>query len=594
MSTHIRIFASGSSRKWGQGVDAEQIASVLRYQRLKTDRREWRIEHCDPMTWTPGPRPEVADLHIFNEVPARLAMPWARYNLVVVNPEWWPRTAWDWTMAPVAEGGMDLFVFKSESAAALFPEVPRARAIVCPWKSDMPIAFGDWAAKEDCMFYAIGGSANKAAAARIVVAGWQATWPPLDIWCTEPIAAQLRPLCAAEARITFQTEYRSAEEREARQRACRWHCVASVAEGYGYTMAEAAACGVPTLWCDLSVQRESWALTHGCIAVEAAAEDNGMRERAVTFRQDALVAAATALFAMTADDIARLQTHLREHRRHLQHEFIHRWGQILAAVKRGSHAAALPRPVSRGTMPPKVGIITVTRNRAAWWGNMIQNVMQQDWPVSRLEWILVDDGDEGQRLADRVAEFQARNPAITVRYVPQPSEPRQTIGAKRNAAVAAASTDIDMFVTMDDDDHYPASSVSTRVSWLTRANTDIAYCSVLPMYDVTRYISAMNVPPLMEAPHERVSEATLAFTREAWARQPFPDSSAAEGGGFLAGRVNRSVEIPPTGVIVSFIHKANTASRRVPNDQEPNGCHYGFSDAYFRYLHTIGMPFSAE
>jgi hypothetical protein len=107
------------------------------------------------------------------------------------------------------------------------------------------------------------------------------------------------------------------------------------------------------------------------------------------------------------------------------------------------------------------------------------------------------------------------------------------------------------------------------------------------MYDVTRYISAMNVPPLTLSVSERVSEASMAFTRAFWVARPFPDVSMAEGEGFLVGREHEAVEIPPYGIIVSFIHGSNASGRRVPADQEPNGCHYGFKDEYFRYLHGL-------
>jgi hypothetical protein len=108
------------------------------------------------------------------------------------------------------------------------------------------------------------------------------------------------------------------------------------------------------------------------------------------------------------------------------------------------------------------------------------------------------------------------------------------------------------------------------------------------MYDLTRYISAINVPELEIGPATRVSEATLVFTREAWLSKPFPEVSMAEGLGFVEGREELTVEIPPKDVIVSFIHKGNTSSRRVPKDQEPNGCHYGFADEFFAYVHQIG------
>jgi hypothetical protein len=91
----------------------------------------------------------------------------------------------------------------------------------------------------------------------------------------------------------------------------------------------------------------------------------------------------------------------------------------------------------------------------------------------------------------------------------------------------------------------------------------------------------------VESPAERVSEATLAFTRAAHAARPFPDSSAAEGYEFVRGREAETVEIPPQGIIVSFIHGGNTSSRRVPADQEPNGCHYGFTDGFFSWLSRV-------
>lgn len=262
-----------------------------------------------------------------------------------------------------------------------------------------------------------------------------------------------------------------------------------------------------------------------------------------------------------------------------------------SAIKK-QHPCMLPLTPAKGTIPPKVAVLTITRNRKAWWPNMVMNVAKQDWPISRMEWIIVDDGDEGERLGAEVEEFMERSPGFVVRYV-EMTNPR-SIGAKRNAAVEAAAEDIDLFVCMDDDDHYPSGSIRQRVSWLTRtlpagqSQSQIGYCSVLPMYDLTRYISAINVPGLALGPSERVSEATLVFTRAAWTARPFTDVNMAEGADFLEGREEESVEVPAGGVIVSFIHTMNSSSRRVPAEQEPNGCHYGFSDEYFQYIHHTG------
>lgn len=249
---------------------------------------------------------------------------------------------------------------------------------------------------------------------------------------------------------------------------------------------------------------------------------------------------------------------------------------------------ALPVPPPRGSMPPKIGVITVTKNRPEWFFNMAQNVTQQQWPTSRLEWIIVDDSPADKQLHAHIAALQSKAPALNIKYVVVKPGVEMTIGEKRNEAVKAADEDTTVFCCMDDDDHYPASSLALRASWLTRPGTEIVYCSMLPMYDARRYISAISVPPLLDPPSKRVSEASLCFTRKAWTEVPFPEISMAEGEFFLMDREAQSVEVPPAGIIVSFIHGGNTSSRRVPATQEPNGCHYGFSDDYFRWLSEVG------
>ena len=87
---------------------------------------------------------------------------------------------------------------------------------------------------------------------------------------------------------------------------------------------------------------------------------------------------------------------------------------------------------------------------------------------------------------------------------------------------------------------------------------------------------------------ERVSEATLCFTRAFWEAGKFPDQQIAEGGGFVRGREQQCREMSPQDVIVSLVHKKNTSSRKAPPMAEPNGCHYGFSDDLFTLVTEIG------
>ena len=97
----------------------------------------------------------------------------------------------------------------------------------------------------------------------------------------------------------------------------------------------------------------------------------------------------------------------------------------------------------------------------------------------------------------------------------------------------------------------------------------------------------MNVPPSKLAMSDRVSEATLCFTRSFWEAGKFPDQQIAEGS-FIKGREQKCREMSPQDIIVSLIHKKNTSSRKAPPMNEPNGCHYGFSDELFTLVTEIG------
>lgn len=587
----IRIFAAGDGKR-GLAHDSRLIEAVLKQIRLGSRNAvkagaDWRIDQCDPLTW--GSRTTPADLHIYLEVPCRLAFPWAAYNVVVVNQEWWPLTAWNWCLEDVEKGGADLLVFKSHHAMGHFASVPSARKLLLSWRSDTPVSHDGWAAREDRFLYIIGGSQNKMRIAREIVQAWKESFPPLEIWCWIDSVKQLQDV-ASSPNVFFQTEYKSAEEKLQRQRACKWHVVASAAEAYGFTMAEAAACGAPALWNDLPVYRETWNLDVGMFHAEPTVNDSlPVRDsHRATVDVAELEKAVLSLVNMSLEDVKRLQGYYRDRMILLRDGFISGWRRVVQRMTQERHMPIAPTHIPKGAVIPKVGLITVTRNRADWWSNMVGSVINtlKSWPVNRLEWIIVDDSDAGQRIDTKVDRLREDMPTLAVKYVSLTDV--KTVGEKRNLAVTAASVDVDVFACVDDDDHYPPGSLERRVSWLMTTGKEVTYCSSLPMYDITRYISAMNVPPLILSPSQRISEATLTFTRRFWEENGFPTVGMAEGEGFIQGRESATVEIPPYGIIVSFIHKGNTSSRRTPADQEANGSHYGFSDKYFEYIHTIG------
>lgn len=166
-----------------------------------------------------------------------------------------------------------------------------------------------------------------------------------------------------------------------------------------------------------------------------------------------------------------------------------------------------------------------------------------------------------------------------------------TIGEKRNIGVKLASHDV--IVHMDDDDVYPNHSLLTRVAMLKmKPERGCVFSTTIPCYDVVGRKSFMNVPPLTLPMSERVSEATMAYTRAFWEERPFSEVSVAEADAFLRGREGACREVSPQDVIVSLVHPRQSTSRKAP-EMEPNGCHYGFSEELFTLIEEIRLALTA-
>lgn len=593
----IAIISKG---QWGLGQDSRLLEQVLREINLSGIRIA-SVEHIDSINFLGSRRtPESVDIHIHLEVPCRAAWPWAKYNIVVVNQEWWYKSEWDWVTAPANEfgtGGANLFVFKSKYARNLFP-IDDSRAIIVHWRTPSNVINQHKKKKNEFLFL-VGASVNKIATAKQICTFWRAEWPALTIACeSESIIAELRA-SSELSNINIRKSYETDIERIDAQNEYAYHIVASAAEGFGFTFAECATVGALPLWTDIPVYNELWGNVLNNIGridtIRAELSDNKIIDnyRGI-INEDTLNAAVNSLLSLKPHLIKDLQNKLQMTTNVYRSEFRTQWHNIIKKYMTMKVAPInkiiVPPPPPNYEDLPKVGIITVTRNRPEWFTNMARNVLQCGYPASKLSWIIVDDGDTviGKRLDEQAMKFAAKNPMIDVKY--KSIVRQQHIGSKRNLAVKEAAEDVSVFVMMDDDDHYPEGNVALRVSWLRAANVGCVYCSTLPMYDCTKYISAMNVPPMNLNPSERVSEASMAFTREFWNKKGFPNKSMSEGSDFILDRISDTIEIPPAGVIVSFIHGGNSTSRRVPDGEEPNGCHYGFSDEYFTYISELGLP----
>jgi len=231
---------------------------------------------------------------------------------------------------------------------------------------------------------------------------------------------------------------------------------------------------------------------------------------------------------------------------------------------------------------PNVSIITLTYNRRLFMPLAQYSYMIQSYPEDKLEWVIVDDGEDP--IEDTL--FGISN----IKYVRL--DQKTSIGEKRNIGVQNAT--YDTLVMMDDDDVYPNNSILHRVAMMLKEpKKECTFCTTIPCYDIQKFKSFMNVPPITLTMSKRVSEATLCFTRSFWEDCHFTSIQIAEGDAFIHGREERCREVSPQDVIVSLTHSANTSSRKVP-DGEPNGCHYGFNEKLFTVVTELGQQLNTS
>lgn len=238
---------------------------------------------------------------------------------------------------------------------------------------------------------------------------------------------------------------------------------------------------------------------------------------------------------------------------------------------------------------PMITVITPTFQRKKLMEIAFHNLLSTDYPQRNIEWVVVEDNDKSPHVMTKpLAEFQSKAPNLKIKYIPL--DGKRSIGEKRNIGIGAASNDIILF--MDDDDHYPPTSFRRRVAWLTKGVINqspvrIACCTTIALYDLKKGTSAVNIPPLNLPLSQRISEATLTFYRSVWEERPFPEVSIAEGESWINGREKEVLELPPQQMIVAFTHGQNQSGRRLPPQDQPPSCFWGFPKEYLVFIHGL-------
>lgn len=575
MSYTVTILAN-KSNTFGIAKDVEAVRRAF-------GGRGAQIRVSDPLE-----PPVYTDILVHLEVPIYGWMPWAAKNILVVNPEWFIVEAW----RPYMDR-MDLVVVKDSVARGLIVEtfgLPEDRVIVVPW--GLPESAGKglrFAEREAAFLWVLGPSRSKRAYAERFLAAWQPSWPRLTITTTTDL--DLSGVSVLPDNVTVRVGDLDAAERKALAAKHRGHICCSMAEGFGYTAAEAEDVGAFTILNSLPVYSQDYqADLSGVAFVPATLKregiayvDTGMAADSVV---EALEKAVAAFGSFTEADSTRRTAASRMR----WTAFLAVWGRLingLGKLKRPAELKYLPPRLDAADCPP-ISVVTLVYNRKKFFDLACHNMMITDYPKDKIEWIVVDDSDDpAEQNTDRIVA--TLNAAAPIQGIYVPLRKKATVAAKRNLGCEKATNEI--ILMMDDDDHYPETSFRRRVAWLTAHpwKPRAVSATTIACYDLQKGISAVNVPPMNIPLGQRISEATLTFYKSWWAERPFPKSVVVgEAEDFVVGRESALLEMPPQQIIVAFSHGLNVSSRRVPSGAEVKpGCFWGFPRQYLEFIHGL-------
>jgi len=208
------------------------------------------------------------------------------------------------------------------------------------------------------------------------------------------------------------------------------------------------------------------------------------------------------------------------------------------------------KPKTNKNNIPFVSVCTPTFNRRPFIPNMFKCFKHQDYPMDKIEWIILDDGTDS--IEDLIKE--ANIPQI--KYIRL--NEKLPLGKKRN--ILHENSKGDFIVYMDDDDYYPPCRISHAVDMLQK-NPKALCAGASEIYIYFKHINQM----IQFGPYgpNHATAGTFAFRKELLKEHKYEDHAAlAEEKSFLKNYTVPFVQLEPKKVILVFSHIHNTFDKK--------------------------------
>ena len=199
---------------------------------------------------------------------------------------------------------------------------------------------------------------------------------------------------------------------------------------------------------------------------------------------------------------------------------------------------------------PRVSICTPTFNRRPFFKSAIENVLSQDYPMDKIEWIIVDDG------TDPIGDLVTHLPNVKYIYTS-----KMTLGKKLNFIHEQCTFQEDdaIVVYMDDDDYYPPQRVSHAVSKLMGSTALCAGSSEIYMW----FNGLQKMYKFGPYSPNHATAGTFAFKRRLLQETRYEeDAVLGEEKFFLKNYTVPLVQLDPLKTILVFSHNHNTFDKK--------------------------------
>ena len=201
----------------------------------------------------------------------------------------------------------------------------------------------------------------------------------------------------------------------------------------------------------------------------------------------------------------------------------------------------------------EVSIITPTYNRRKFIPILIKCILQQTYPLEKIEWLIYDDGED--KIEDLVKDLDF------VRYFS--SDDKKYLGEKRNFLNENARGNY--IVCMDDDDYYPPERVSHAVAKLKSTTYQLVGNSCLFIY----HASHKKITSLGPFTIYHSCNGALAYKKEYTKTHRYIDKrEKGEEPNFLNNFREPLLQLNPFKTMLCIDHGTNTVEKKLSRPSE--------------------------